>query len=95
MGWRQMETKPIVLQFGEGKIAVAVTDFGWVLFNRVEDGREIGSENPNAIGMTIEELDPDLIFTFSKVESVDVLIGLLRLAREQVESKAANAAGAE
>jgi hypothetical protein len=90
-----METKPIVLQFGEGKITVAVTDFGWLLFNRVEDEHEIGSENPNAIGMTIEELDFDFIFTFSKVESIDVLIGLLRLAREQVDGEPVGEAGAE
>jgi hypothetical protein len=91
MRGQKMETKPIVLQFGEGKIAVAVTDFGWLLFNNVEDEHEIGSENPNAIGMTIEELDPDIVFSFSKVESIDVLIDLLMLAREQITGRSAGA----
>jgi hypothetical protein len=79
-----METKPMVLEFGNGKIAVCATEFGWLLYKQVEESHEVGEDDPSCIGQSIEEYDPELIFTFSCVESIDVLVDLLMIARKRI-----------
>jgi hypothetical protein len=79
-----METKPFVLQFGEGKIAVAVTGCGEILFKEYEESRAIGEDDPNFVGLTIDQFDPDIIFSFLNAESIDVLLDQLMIARYQV-----------
>jgi hypothetical protein len=81
-----METKPFVLQFGEGKIAVAVADGGLLLFKQDEDSHDIGEEDPSLIGVPVDLYNPDIIFTFSKVECIDVLINQLELAKQVIQA---------
>jgi hypothetical protein len=83
-----METKPMVLEFGKGNIAVCTTEFGWLLYKQVEESHVVGEDDPNCIGQSIEEYDPDLIFTFSCVESIDVLVDLLTIARKRIAGEA-------
>lgn len=44
----------------------------------------IGTDHPADYGKTVTELQPDVVFTFTRVESIDVLLGMLHHARKDL-----------
>jgi hypothetical protein len=74
------------LEFGFGDIDVMdASGHGYttVMFKGTQC-KPIGYENNNVIGMTATNVAPDVIMTFTKPESIDVLLEKLHYAKEEL-----------
>lgn len=86
--------KIILAEFGEGDIAV---DFiyepsglytGITLKNT--NKYPIGHKNPEDIGKTTDESKPDIMLSFTKTESIDVVIRALKKAKHKFKTLSLN-----
>lgn len=77
-----------IADFGKGDILVSdgfieETKTGCLMLaNDVPN--EIGKDHPERIGKTTDELKQDIIFTFTKPESIDVVIRALERAKSKM-----------
>ena len=81
-----------IADFGDGDIRVASAhiesdNVGCVLFEN-HTKRPIGTDHPETVGKTTDELPIDLALRFSKTESIDVVIKALKNAKKyMIEEK--------
>lgn len=78
-------------EFGKGDILMLATEKGaddivCMVFENIDPPREIGlSEAPGDI--TLRDTKPLLVFSFSKIESIDAVIGILNKCKEEFLNK--------
>lgn len=87
-----------LLEFGLGDICMMCIEandtdggpLGGLIFKATEP-HPIGHDDASVLGKTTDDIQPEVIMTFSKVESIDVLIERLQMARSQFVERLAAA----
>lgn len=77
---------PCLVEFGKGDVAVmdGINEYhACVMFKNASPG-EIGAADTYIKGQTSDEIGPELIMVFNKIESIDVVIGKLKLCKRSL-----------
>ncbi len=75
-----------VVLFGDGDVLVAngydkETNDAYLIINSGKGKEPIGTPHPENKGKSKDDIDMEIVFHFTKTESIDVVIGMLKKAK--------------